>query len=426
MLLFIGLLHLMCPYPSVRPWKSFTCLTLTTFERLPKMSYPFPNPLEIDMKILDLETTRLTVPLDEPIVTSFGSMESRSSLLIRISTDEGLVGLGEAWANFPSWGAEDKALIINRGIKPLLLGKNPLAVNALWELMHHALMVPCGGKQLGAPGPIHQAISGVDIALWDIRGQALNQPIYSLLGGPVRSRIQAYASGLGPSSFLGHVERAIGLGYEMFKLKVGFGLKKDLENLAAIREAIGPEARLLIDANQAWRDAKQSLKHLRQYQPYALECIEEPIMADQFEEMAVLRTKTDLSVAGGENFYGLGPFQKALSVKALDMWQPDITKTGGFTPCALICGLAAAESIAWAPHMFGSGIGLAASLHLLFGLPGGAFMEVDANPNLLQTDLLDQTFFAFDNGTFTIANPLPGLGVSLNPSMFERYETLIE
>jgi L-alanine-DL-glutamate epimerase-like enolase superfamily enzyme len=373
------------------------------------------------MKIVDLETIRLTVPLDEPVVTSFGSMDSRSSLLIRISTDEGLVGLGEAWANFPAWGAEDKALIINHGIKPLLLGKDPRAVNAIWEMMHQALMVSYGGKQLGAPGPIHQAISGVDIALWDIWGQATKLPVYALLGGPVRSRIRAYASGLGPSNFIGHVKQALQSGYEMFKLKVGFGLKKDLQNLTAIRDAIGPEAQLLLDANQAWRDAKESLRHLRQYQPYAPECIEEPVPADQLEEMTELRRQTDLSVAGGENLYGLGQFQKALSAKALDLWQPDITKTGGFTPCRLICGLAAAESIAWAPHMFGSGVGLAASLHLLFGLPGGAFMEVDANPNPLQTKLMDWTFFAFDNGEFTISTEAPGLGISLNQSMVDQY-----
>ena len=396
---------------------------LTTFKRRADKPYPFTKPIEITVKIVNLETIRLTVPLDEPIVTSFGRMDSRSSLVIRVSTDAGLVGLGESWANFPPWGAEEKALIINKGIKPLLIDKNPLAVSALWELMQHTLMVPCGGKQLGAPGPIHQAISGVDIALWDIWGQALNQPIYALLGGPVSSRIQAYASGIGPSNFLGHVERAVGLGYEMFKLKVGFGLQKDLENLAAIREAIGTEARLLLDANQAWNDTRESLRHLRQYEPFAPEYIEEPMMADQLHEMAALRTQTDLIVAGGENLYGVKQFQKALAARALELWQPDITKTGGFTPCRLICGLAAAESIAWAPHMFGTGIGLAASLHLLFGLPGGIFMEVDANPNPFQTELMDRTFFAFGNGEFTIATHEPGLGVTLNQTMLHRYGT---
>lgn len=374
------------------------------------------------MKIIDLQTIHLEFPLDEPIVTSFGRMGSRTSLLVRVQTDEGLSGLGEAWSNFPPWGAEEKILTINKGIKPLLVGKDPCAVNALFEQMYHGLMLHFGGKQWGAPGPIHQAISAVDVALWDLWGQAINQPIYALLGGPVHDRVSAYASGLGPGCFLGHVEQSLKSGYKMFKLKVGFGLKRDLDNMATLRQKIGPGLSLMIDANQAWSDAREAVKHLKQYQIYSPEYIEEPVMADRFDELAALRSQTDLIVAGGENLYGISGFRQALSAGALGLWQPDITKTGGFTQCRMICNLARAVSLPWAPHMFGTGVGLAASLHLLFGLPGGLFMEVDANPNPLRTDLLEQSFYGFDKGRFEIKRRESGLGITLNEFFIQAYK----
>lgn len=374
------------------------------------------------MKITGVKTIILSYPLDKPVTTSFGQMHSRTNMLVVIETDEGISGIGETWTNFPHWAAEERKITVEQGIKPLLMGENPLNISYLWEKMYKSLMKSGAGLQWGARGPLIQAISGVDIALWDILGKKLNTPIYQLLGGKVQDQIKAYASGLGPGDFGGYIEDSLSRGYTAFKLKVGFGRDLDLHNLKAVREMIGHGRTLMIDANQGWIDADEAIEHLKLYTDYNPAFIEEPVPADQLADLKKIKDSRIMPVAGGENVYTRQEFKRVFTAGALNIIQPDITKTGGLSEARHICTMAWAWNLPFAPHMFGTAVGLAASLQLLASTPNGLFMEVDANPNPLRTDLLAEASFSFENGCFVLADNIPGLGIKLNMDVLKEYE----
>ena len=374
------------------------------------------------MKITDVIPIVLSYPLETEVRTSFGRMQSRTNLLVRIETDEGISGIGESWTNFPHWSFEERRATILKGLRPLLLDEDPRAVSFLWDKMHRGLMRSGAGLQWGAEGPLMQAISGVDIALWDILGKSLGVPVYRLLGGAGSEKIAAYASGLGPEGFEPYVEASLQKGYSAFKLKVGFGRDIDLRNIRTIRELIGPERRLMIDANQAWRSAAEALDHLNAYREFGLALIEEPLPADRLAELRNIRARRIAPVAGGENVYGREGFRRTLGAEALDVVQPDLTKTGGISEARIICQMAWAWEIPYAPHMFGTAVGQAASLHLLASTPNGLFMEVDANPNPLMTRLLKKSTFEFQGGGFVVSGDGPGLGIELDPEVVREFE----
>ncbi|MFZ5642634.1 MAG: mandelate racemase/muconate lactonizing enzyme family protein [Bacillota bacterium] len=374
------------------------------------------------MKITDIKTIILSYPLSKPVTTSFGSMKSRTNVLIRIDTDEGISGIGETWTNFPHWAPEERKITVEEGIKPLLLNENPLNISFLWEKMYRSLMKSGAGLQWGAKGPLMQAISGVDIALYDIVGKKYNIPAYQLLGGKISNRVTAYASGLGPREYEGYVENSLERGYCAFKLKVGFGKELDLQNLKTMRELIGYERKLYLDANQGWSSAREAIEHLRFYKKYEPEFIEEPVPAELLNDLKKIKDNGIMPVAGGENIYSRYGFKGSLLKEALDIMQPDITKTGGLSESRIICQMAQAWGVPYAPHMFGTAVGLAASLHLLASTPNGLFMEVDANPNPLLTDLLEETFYTFKDGSFVLADEKPGLGIKLNMDVVKEFE----
>ena len=374
------------------------------------------------MKITDVIPVVLSCPLETEVRTSFGRMQSRTNMLVKIETDEGITGIGESWTNFPHWVCEERKATILKGIRPLLIGEDPRNISFLWEKMHRVFMRGGAGLQWGAQGPLMQAISGVDIALWDILGKSLGTPVFRLLGGIGTGKIAAYASGLGPEGFEPYVVAGLKEGYSAFKLKVGFGREKDLKNLKLMREIIGPDNRLMIDANQAWRNAAEALDHLDLYRDFDLALIEEPVPADRQAELRKIREQRIAPVAGGENVYGRAGFRQTLGAEALDVVQPDLTKTGGISEARIICQMAWAWEIPYAPHMFGTAVALAASLHLLASTPNGLFMEVDANPNPLMDRLLKKQPFAFRDGGFVFAGDLPGLGFELDGEVVKQYE----
>lgn len=374
------------------------------------------------MKITEVKTIILSYPLSKPVTTSFGAMQNRTNVLISIETDEGITGIGETWTNYPHWAPEERKITVEKGIKPLLLGENPLNLAHLCEKMYRNLLKSGAGLQWGARGPLMQAISGVDIALWDIAGKKLNVPVYQLLGGKVCDNITAYASGLGPLDYEDDVEQSLQKGYSAFKLKVGFGQELDLQNLKTMRELIGYDRKLYIDANQAWSNAREALARLKLYEKYRPAFIEEPVPAELVNELKKIKDSGIMPVAGGENVYSRYGFRDVLANEILDIAQPDITKTGGLSEAKIICLMAGTWGIPYAPHMFGTAVGLAASLHLLASTPNGLFMEVDANRNPLLNDLLEETFYEFDNGSFVLAGEKPGLGIKLNMDAVKHFE----
>lgn len=367
------------------------------------------------MQITAVEPVVLGLPLEEPVTTSFGAMTHRYAILVRIETDSGPVGWGESWSNFPGWSPRERVYTIAEGLAPLLMGQDPRQIAWLHEKMMAGMSRLA--LQWGALGPVHQAISAVDIALWDLLGKEVGQPVCQLLGGRPCS-VPVYASGLGRNDPVRLAVPLLDQGVTAVKLKVGFGPEIDLRNLTAVRECLGSERLLLTDANQAWdlRTAGQMLSLMSPFDPFWLE---EPLPANQIAEMAELRRSTSIKVVAGENAYGRAGFRALLEARAVDFVQPDVCKTGGLTEARAVCQMAASYGVPYAPHYLGGAIGLVASLHLCASTPGFWRMELDVNPNPFRSELVGSVLTVRD-GCLSVPDGC-GLGVEPTPALIERY-----
>ena len=368
------------------------------------------------MKITAIRIVILGTEIEEPVRTSFGMMTHRHAILVEVRTDEGLSGWGESWSNFPTWSHFERIHTIGDGLAPLLLGEDPLEVARLHRKMRTATFILA--RQWGAPGPIAQAISALDIALWDLLGQARGQPIHELFGGAVVDGIPVYASALGPRDPAPLVAAMQARGVEAFKLKVGFGRDTDARNLERLRDFVGSEGRLMVDANQAWDD-RATLEMAGLLERYRVEWLEEPLPADRWRELATLRLQLPVKVAAGENVSDLAGFRRLLELEAVDIAQPDVCKIGGLSEARAACQLAAAASVPFAPHYLGGAVGLVASLHLFAATAGGVIMELDSNPNPLREEL-GGDLVVVTGGKLPLP-PGPGLGLVPDERLIRRY-----
>jgi D-galactarolactone cycloisomerase len=358
-------------------------------------------------------------PVEAPVVTSFGAMRERPMVLVRVEDAEGAVGWGEVWCNFPTVGAEHRARLVESVLAPLIKGGSfSSPVEAFHRLSAKTAVL---ALQSGEPGPIAQCIAGVDIALWDLAARRAGKPLWQLLGGS-SPRIRVYASGLNPDLPDELAAARQREGYRAFKLKVGFGIKRDLANLRALRAALGDEVDLMTDANQAWslEEAKQVVAKL---EPFALRWLEEPLRADRpWSEWRALAEETRIPLAAGENLASETAFEGALRSGALGVVQPDIAKWGGFSGCLPLAKKIIAAGLRFCPHYLGGGIGLLASAHLLAAAGGDGALEVDANPNLLRT-LTCGPLAGVTDGAAKLGDE-PGLGSTPELSALERYRVL--
>ncbi|MHA1565107.1 MAG: mandelate racemase/muconate lactonizing enzyme family protein [Alphaproteobacteria bacterium] len=365
------------------------------------------------------------VPIERPIATSFGMMRDRPAVVIRAEDEDGTVGWGESWCNFPTVGAEHRARLITENCAGLVGGRewpSPQAVyRSLTERLHILAL------QAAEPGPIAQAIAGVDMALWDLAARKAGVPLYQYLGtafdlpnrGTVAS-LPCYASGISPEGSTSIALAARDDGYRAFKLKIGFDDDLDLRNLKAMREALGVDAPIMVDANQRWDLAKAKVMAdaLGAYQPAWLE---EPLAADRPSgEWQELSASSPIPLAAGENLRGQGLID-ICERSALKFIQPDLAKWGGFSGCLEVACLAIDKGKIYCPHYLGGGIGLMASAHLLAAVGGPGTLEIDYNPNLLR-EKLAQPFPAVTNGRFAMPQT-PGLGIEPDLKSLEPYRT---
>ena len=368
------------------------------------------------MKIVSVEPLVIDLPLENPVQTSFGEMTRRTNVLVRIETDTGEFGIGEIWNNFPSWGAYEKIATLIHGVRPLLLGEDPREIGTIHHKLFKHLTILC--LQWGAIGPMHHSISGVDIALWDIIGKHYGLPIHKLLGGKLQDEVKVYASGLGPRLSDELVLKHQEMGITSFKLKVGNNADLDLQNLKRLREMMGPDGHLMIDANQAW-NRQSAIHNLMKFKSFDIAWIEEPLPCDDIEGLRYIREKTGLPVAAGENIYGRKQARKALEQEALDIIQPDLSKNGGISEARIIAEMAGSFGSPYAPHYLGGAVCFAASLHFIASIPGGLILEMDANPNPFREQLFTNPFTIKD-GKVKVPD-LPGLGFELDQEFVDFY-----
>ncbi len=378
------------------------------------------------MRIISLTTYDLHCTLDEPFGWSQAWTPARSLQLVRIDTDSGLSGWGEC--NAPGTGD-----LLHAHLGPLLLGADPLLRTSLWQRMFHALYN--GGVQGGIGG---SAVSALDIALWDIAGKYLDQPVSMLLGGALRARVPVYATGLYyraeefPVKLLDEARAYVDAGYMGMKTKVG-GLSRtdDVARVAALREAVGADVYLMVDANQAF-DAAAAIQWGQAMQDLDLHWFEEPVPAGDLAAYARVRQALPgMTLAGGEVLRTRHECAAYAARHTVDILQPDVVNVGGITEMQRVIALADAMGLRVHPHVWGSPVMIAASLHLAATIPPVApahttrpfvqepVMEFDRTPNPLREELVREPFTQHDG---YVAVPTgPGLGIELADTALERY-----
>jgi hypothetical protein len=325
------------------------------------------------------------------------------------------VGWGEIWCNFPACGAEHRAKLLETVVAPLLLQREWADPAQAYQAATRQTAVLA--IQSGEPGPLAQVIAGVDLALWDLCARRAGLPLYKVLGG-VRSRVPVYASGINPDGPLAVVQAKHREGYRAFKLKIGFDPAQDVRNASDLREWLGPEAALMVDANQAW-NLEQASAMLAALTPLKLGWLEEPLRADRpWDEWLQLREHCSIPLAAGENILGHEAFEAALQKRALDVVQPDVAKWGGISGCWPVIQRIRETGLRFCPHFLGAGLGLMASAHVLAAAGGDGMLEVDSNDNVLRS-LLAPPFQQVQDGWIDLGDE-PGLGVVPELAVIQR------
>ena len=342
--------------------------------------------------IARVEVHVLRWPVRVPVRTSFGVMHDRPAVLVRIEDGEGAFGWGEAWCNFPSCGAEHRARLIETVLALLVVGRAFASPRAAFDELSARTAVLA--IQSGEHGPIAQAIAGVDIALNDLAARRAGVPLWRHLRDGARAAADAtarvevpvYASGINPERPGDTVAALRQAGYTAFKLKVGFGAARDLDNLAAVRAAAGAGAAVMVDANQAW-DLDDAIAMGRRLAELAPGWLEEPLRADRpWHEWQRLAAACAIPLAAGENAIGADAFDALIASGAVAVVQPDLAKWGGVSGVLGVIDRIATAGLRHCPHYLGAGIGLLASAHVLAARPrDDGWLEVDANENPLRT-----------------------------------------
>ena len=274
--------------------------------------------------------------------------------------------------------------------------------------------------QSGEQGPFSQAIAGIDLAVWDLHARRCKLPLWKLLGGANRT-IKVYASGINPTGSRQMAEAALKRGHRALKLKIGFDLAADRANLASLRELVGV-GMLAADANQAWSQAR-AMEVIPRLEEFGLAWLEEPMRADRpWQEWRDLRSSAGVPFAAGENIASRAGFRQALGDDVLQVVQPDIAKWGGLSVCSEIARDIRTAGKMFCPHYLGGGIGLLASAHLLAGIGGDGFLEIDSNDNPLRDQFCGQVADV-SAGTITLGDA-PGLGFDPDLSTIETLRTV--
>jgi len=387
------------------------------------------------IRITKVEAISLFVPIEEkieaPISIPYASeltdiiFKGYRTTLVRIETDCGLTGVGECIVRLTPTATRD----IIRDLAPLLIGKDPLDREALWELLFGAMMNRGHNR-----GFFVEAVSGIDIALWDLAGKALGLPLYRLLGGRHQPKLRAYASSLRFRAFdvvTAQAKEWKARGFGAMKIKIGrdpSNFQPDLALVRAIREAVGDDVTLMVDANCAYsEDVATALEVGRKLQDLGVYWFEEPVSPENIDGYQHLADRLDIRIAGGEaDFLRFGAAE-FLKRRAIDVIQPNLARVGGITEARRIAALSHAFHVPYAPHTGScSAVLLAATLRFAAALPNFLiyeYMQSDWSknqPNPLRHKLLRQPAEVYEDG-YMLVDDRPGIGVELDEDIVDKY-----
>ncbi len=366
------------------------------------------------MKIEHVNTHIIHVELSEPFHWAIGEATARGSCIVEVVTDTGLVGWGECF------GPARPAAAMVEAYKPWLIGTDPLATESIWQDLYAAF------RDQGQKGVPICAISGIDIALWDIKGKYFDAPVYQLMGGPLRTEVRAYATGTyrsrtgDPMDYI--AREAAGYGSEGFtgmKLKIGFNVDDDVRLIEKIRETIGTDMELMLDANHGY-DSIDAIRLAKAVEHLDIRWFEEPVSPEDLDGYLAVKSATSIPMAGGETEYTRFGFREVIRRGAMDYLQPDTCAAGGLSECKKIADMANAFGIRMVPHVWGTGIGLAAALNLLAVLPHNPpgrdpwepILEFDRSEHPARQAIMTYPI-EHDQGWVTIPTG-PGLGIEID------------
>jgi L-alanine-DL-glutamate epimerase-like enolase superfamily enzyme len=385
------------------------------------------------MRITRVHATWVQVPIppERQHLSDFGRQPTFDSVIVRVETDAGITGWGEAKAGVASTAAcAGLTAIINHDYAPLLLGEDPRDISRLWDVLYN---VPRQGfaiaeghvfPQLGRRGLSVSAIAGVDLALWDILGKSLDAPVWRLLGGRRAVRMPAYASGgwadeagIG-AQLLGYCEKG---GFRAVKMRVGSmdgSVARSAARVCAARRVLGPDIRLMADAHGTWTVA-EAKAFCRMVEDCDLLWFEEPVTADDKAGLAEVRRASAAPISTGESEFTRHDFREIAELRAADVLQPDLAIAGGITEGVRIGAIASAFNLRLAPHLWSGAPAFAAGLHLAASSSAGFILEYSLGHNPMLHDLVEERFPVVD-GMVEIPER-PGLGITIREDFLQTY-----
>lgn len=381
------------------------------------------------MKIVSVRAIPMSdpVPRERQHRTDLGTKVKSDAMLILVETDNGLTGMGAALGTPPVVAA-----IVEHELAPEVVGEDPLFSERVYEKMYNGSRAK-PALERGVPQPevsrrsgvVMEAIAGIDIAVWDVKAQALGIPVYQALGA-VRSVVRAYASGgWAPGD---EAEAELGgyaaKGFSAVKMRVvgrdGFSIEKCVQRVQAARRGIGPGVELMVDAHGSL-EVPVAIQLAKALEQYNIAWFEEPVSPENHRGQAEVRRTTIIPIASGEREFTRYGFQSLLHHDAIDIAQPDVARAGGFTKIRRIAALTSARDVRLAPHAWGSGILFAASIHCAMAAANCHILEVSQGYMPMMYELFNEPFDIRPDGTVH-APDRPGLGFTLRPDALERFK----
>ena len=366
------------------------------------------------------------VPLDRQHRTDLGTKVKSDAVLVMVETDTGLTGLGASLGSPPVLCA-----IIDHELAPDVEGENPMFSERIYERMYNgSRWKPALERGHAQPdenrrrGMVMEAIAGVDIAIWDVKAQAMGVPIYQALGA-VRESVRGYGSGGWAPGDEAEQEMAeyVAKGFSAVKMRVvgrdGFSIENTMRRIAAARRGIGPDIELMVDAHGSL-DVSTAIRLARLMEEYNIAWFEEPISPDDHAGLAEVRRSTTIPIATGEREFTRFDFDSLFTHKALDIAQPDVARAGGLTEIRRIAAMASARGIRLAPHAWGSGVLFAASIHVAMSAPNCHILEVSQGYMPMMYELFVEPYEIRDGIVY--APTTPGLGFTLRPDALDRFK----
>jgi D-galactarolactone cycloisomerase len=374
--------------------------------------------MSADLKIADIKAypTSFPVPPENRVALGIGTAIKRDAVVVKVTTAGGLVGWGESHHGRAHTAV---ARLIETTLKQLVLGMDAADVVGVWKKIYDKQLASHG---MGAGTCL--AMSGIDLALWDIRGKATGMPLYKLLGGSRRG-VPAYAGGVSlgyqpPEQLIEELRKSLAQGYKAVKLRVGDSPKRDLERIRAVRKACGDDLVILTDANIGY-----SVEDVRQVMPGMDELnvawLEEPFPAHDYRSYRMAKGFGRTPLAAGENHYTRFEFNRVIEDGAISILQPDLSKTGGLTEALRIAAMASAYKLPIHPHSSMTGLNHAASIHFLAAIDNGGYFEGDVSKaNKFRDDLVSKPYEVDRNGAVWPLDK-PGLGLEVNEEFLLKH-----